>query len=355
MDVMQQRNRAAGESLCGRDTPQSRKRLSPSAFRRYSVIGSENEDDMPYDHPPDPAYQAYESKELPAVSWRRAKRAIATTTNSAPFYTIAELRVRPYSDDSQWRELLVKPRPLMGEHHNEARVRRLRATRPHGLTADGLPWYAGILYAAPSDPIYGYQNLVGVVTWAGHVACLLPGGNAMMRPVVDWLAKRSQHYLVPLVADDPDELYVLLPTRRSLVWQRHEWGIPDPDPGPFVLAQGEEGHSLIGVSQPRAIDLYDAGTPPVHGLAAKPPPSSRVARIKIGDELRVERAGKRWTVSDAEGLIGNLRWTPGLDGRPHSVSGKPVHLPSKGILHVRKLHVDPEGIVTDIGGYVEPA
>lgn len=309
---------------------------------------------MSYSHSPDAGYHAYEAKTPPAISWRKAKRAIATTTSSHPFVTIAELRVRPYSDDGQWRDLLVEPRPLMGEHHNEARVKRLRATPPHGLTADGLPWYVGILYAAPLDPIWGYEDLVGVVTWVGHVACLLPGGNAMMRPVVDWLAERSQHYLVPLVADDPNELYVLLPTRRSLAWQRHEWGIPDSNLCPSVLAQGEDGSSLIAVSLPRAVDLYDAGTPPVHGLAAKPPPSPRVARINIGDELRVERVGKAWTVSDADGPIGNLRWTAGLDGKPHAASGVPIRLPLKGVLHVRKLHVDPKGNVTDIGGYVEP-
>ncbi|NJC13016.1 hypothetical protein F4558_002842 [Micromonospora profundi] len=229
----------------------------------------------------------------------------------------------------------------MGEHQNERRVRRLRSTRPHGVDGEGAPWYVGVLYPAPRDPIYEYDDLVGIVTWVGHVACLLPGGGRLMRPVVERLAQHSRHYLVPVLADNPDELYVFLPIRRSIRKQRSELGVPEPEPSPRVLDEYPNGDRLIGVPIPRAADLYDAGTPPVHGLAAKPAPSARIAHVELGSQLRVERVGNRWTVNDGQGSLGYLRWRGG-------------NMPAEGTLHVRKVVVDRRGRVKDIRGFVEP-
>jgi hypothetical protein len=137
------------------------------------------------------------------------------------------------------------------------------------------------------------------------------GRHRMMRPLVDSLAQRS----LPLIADDPDELYVLLPIRRSLSLLDHHLGMSDPKAGPSVLAEGDDGSSLVGYPQPRAGDLYDAGTPPVHGLAANPAPSPRIARIVLGDKLLVACDGKKWVVSDEEGRLGSSAGTPGWTAR----------------------------------------
>lgn len=111
-----------------------------------------------------------------------------------------------------------------------------------------------------------------------------------------------------------------------------------------VISERGNGDRLIGIAGPLAQDLYDAGTPPVHGFAAKPAPSPRVAGVRIGDRLRVERRGNRWVASDAEGQLGILRWRPSDDGRRHAVTGKPVRLPQVGTLHVQRLVITFEGV-----------
>ncbi|GIG92382.1 hypothetical protein [Plantactinospora endophytica] len=121
-----------------------------------------------------------------------------------------------------------------------------------------------------------------------------------------------------------------------------------------VISERKNGDRLIGIAGPLAQDLYDQGTPPVHGLASKPVPSPRVADVRIGDRLRVERVGDQWTVRDREGQLGILRWRRADDGRRHAVTGKVVRLPHAGTLHVQRLVIDPQGAVKDIGGYVEP-
>jgi hypothetical protein len=131
--------------------------------------------------------------------------------------------------------------------------------------------------------------------------------------------------------------------------------VPKPDEDQPVISERSNGDRLIGMAGPHAESLYDAGTPPVHGLAAKPPPSPRVAGVKIGDRLQVKRSGSRWTVSDEDGQLGLLRWSVSLDGKRHAVTGKLIHLPDSGTLHVQRLVVDRQGTVKDIGGCVEPS
>jgi hypothetical protein len=103
---------------------------------------------------------------------------------------------------------------------------------------------------------------------------------------------------------------------------------------PDAHSERRNGDRLIGIAGPLAQELYEAGTPPVHGLAKKPAPSPHVATVKIGNRLRVERVGDRWMVSNGGEVLGNLRWLPSEDGKRHAVTGKLIQLPSVGTLHV---------------------
>jgi hypothetical protein len=155
------------------------------------------------DYSPVPAeWLPFEKVEPPALSWKRAKRAIATTTDVAGIRTI-----RQWPSRTRW---------IYGSHNNEDRVRRLCSTAPHGFDADGDPWYAAALYPAPSDPIYKLDNLVGLVTWVGHVGCLWPGhDDELMLPLVRALAGRPEHFVVPVFLDPdtqgPNQPLVALP------------------------------------------------------------------------------------------------------------------------------------------------
>lgn len=128
-----------------------------------------------------------------------------------------------------------------------------------------------------------------------------------------------------------------------------EQGQPYP-----LISERKNGDRLVGIAGPLAQELYDRGTPPVHGIAAKPAPSPRVAEVRIGDRLRIERLGDQWVVSDADGRLGILRWRSSDHGRRHAVTGKEVRLPHAGTLHVQRLVLNAEGEVKDLGGYVQP-
>lgn len=121
-----------------------------------------------------------------------------------------------------------------------------------------------------------------------------------------------------------------------------------------LLSTRKNGDRLVGYSDGFAEELYAAGTPPMHGLAAKPAPSERVQRVRVGDELQVQREGDRWYVLDSDGPIGQMRWKAGDEGRKHATTGVIVRYPAVASLHVRRLVLDPDGQVKDIGGTIHP-
>jgi hypothetical protein len=167
------------------------------------------------DFEPWPEYSAYEDVRWPDVSSRKAKRAIATTTDIEPFMTISAWREERIPAPPQPIRPFIQRRWLMGERHNERRIKRLRSTAPHGFNEDGVRWYTGLLYAAPDDPVYGYDSLVGVVTWVGHIGCLMPRTGHDWRPLVDALRRQSRHSAVPVIAIE-ERMEVLLPGSREL-------------------------------------------------------------------------------------------------------------------------------------------
>ncbi|HLS26761.1 MAG TPA: hypothetical protein VK063_12900 [Beutenbergiaceae bacterium] len=121
-----------------------------------------------------------------------------------------------------------------------------------------------------------------------------------------------------------------------------------------VISQRANGDRLIGHSGPFAEDLYAAGTPPAHGLDSRRPRSERVAQVRIGDRLDVDREGDRWVVRDSTGDLGWLRWRAGDDGRQHAQTGVVIRLPDRGMLAVERVVVDDEGQVVDFAGTVHP-
>ncbi len=127
---------------------------------------------------------------------------------------------------------------------------------------------------------------------------------------------------------------------------------PDPNQYPVISVRGN-GDRLVGERGTYAVELYAAGSPPMHGFAAKRPVAPRVSRVRIGDELCVERSGNEWVALDDEGVLGTLRWLAGDDGRP-DVNGLILRFPACGVLRVQRLLLDRTGVVKDVAGYVAP-
>lgn len=121
-----------------------------------------------------------------------------------------------------------------------------------------------------------------------------------------------------------------------------------------VISRRSRGELFVGEAGPFAEDLYAAGTPPAHGLARPQGISSRVADVRIGDRLTVDRHEKAWVVSDSRGVLGRLRWRPGDDGRIHAQTGTVINLPARGTLVVERVVISAEGEVVDIAGTVYP-
>lgn len=120
-----------------------------------------------------------------------------------------------------------------------------------------------------------------------------------------------------------------------------------------VISVRANGDRLVGDAGPLAQELYEAGTPPMHGFAAKRPIAARISAIRMGDELRVERQRDEWVALDDQGVIGHLRWQAAQDGKP-DVLGVIIRYPKRGVLRVRRLLLDAHGGVKDVGGYVTP-
>lgn len=121
-----------------------------------------------------------------------------------------------------------------------------------------------------------------------------------------------------------------------------------------VLSTRKDGSRLVGTAEAYAVDLYKDGTPPMHGLALRHAKSPRVALVRIGDQLEVERDGKHWVVRDQHEVLGVLRWTPSLDGRADARNGHIIRLPERGTLTVERLVLSAAGEVIDFGGTVVP-
>jgi hypothetical protein len=121
-----------------------------------------------------------------------------------------------------------------------------------------------------------------------------------------------------------------------------------------VLSTRKDGSRLVGTVGAFAEDLYKAGTPPMHGLALRHTKSQRVALVRIGDQLTVERDGKHWVCRDQHEVLGVLRWTPSLDGKADARNGHIIRLPERGTLTVERLVLSAEGGVIDFGGTVVP-
>lgn len=93
----------------------------------------------------------------------------------------------------------------------------------------------------------------------------------------------------------------------------------------------------------------------MHGLSAQAPISDRVHDVRIGDQLLVKRKESHWVVVDAQGnIVGRTRWRAGHNGKTHAVTGDPIRFPDRGVLHIERLVLSPDGTVKDIGGYVTP-
>lgn len=122
-----------------------------------------------------------------------------------------------------------------------------------------------------------------------------------------------------------------------------------------VLSVRKDGSRLVGTIESYAEDLYKAGTPPMHGLSNRDAKSARVALVRIGDTLEIERDGRRWVCRDEHEVLGVLRWKPSLDGHPDARNGHVIRLPQRGTLTVERLVLSAEGVVIDFGGTVVPS
>lgn len=118
-----------------------------------------------------------------------------------------------------------------------------------------------------------------------------------------------------------------------------------------VLSTRADGSVLKGYRLPFAEKLYAAGTPPMWGLAKTPAPSAGVAAVKIGDRLRVERAGNAWCVYRNEEHLGVCRWRAADEGREDQRRGFTIHYPQVGELTVTQV-LSRDGVVVDFGGIV---
>ena len=121
-----------------------------------------------------------------------------------------------------------------------------------------------------------------------------------------------------------------------------------------VLSRRKDGSVLRGRQLPFGETLYEAGTPPLWGLAARPAPSERVSRVQIDDVLLVERDEHGWSVSDAHGVLGRTRWRASDAGKVDERTGAVIRYPRIGLLLVSQV-LQKDGRVVDFGGVVTPA
>ena len=118
-----------------------------------------------------------------------------------------------------------------------------------------------------------------------------------------------------------------------------------------VRRNGDRRYGAFDLS---SADLHRAGTPPVCGLSTEAVKSQRIAGVRPGDELTVERDFDHWVVSDERGYLGTLLWFAADDGKNYSVNGAVIRLPARGTLHVKTIVTNRDGCVIDFGGVVFP-
>jgi hypothetical protein len=172
----------------------------------------------------DGPYASFERKEPPAISWRDAAAVLRTGRSSTSLFTLPSLLEAPNVG-------------LMGTQRNDDRVKKLLAGPPAGHDEEGRPWHVGVLYAAPRDPVYDLDDLIGVVTRAGHIGCLMPG-YFYLKSFIQALAESGVHFVVPILADgdpgyvDVDVLFLRYRELRPLIehykppgieWEWPEW------------------------------------------------------------------------------------------------------------------------------------
>lgn len=176
-----------------------------------------------------PEWEAFEEVMPPPISWRRARQALATATTRDQFVTIESWQVQKYAPRPSKENTSVRARWMYGWRNNQARIDRLRTTKPHGFDLDGDPWYTAVLYPAPADPIHGFDQLVGAVSWVGHLGCVWPSYGELVLPLVQALERRSRYFLAPVIigrtgATGGDRLFTLLPSLSQVQALRDQMG-----------------------------------------------------------------------------------------------------------------------------------
>jgi hypothetical protein len=126
-----------------------------------------------------------------------------------------------------------------------------------------------------------------------------------------------------------------------------------PEQYPQIGITHKNGDRLFGVDMPYAADLMRQGTPKVSSLQ-KSTVTELIREVQMHDELWVAWDGRHWWASSSAGRVGRLTWLPNSKGRPDPRSGVPMHDLERGVLHVKTITIDVDGVVVDVGGYVVP-
>ncbi|WP_148083470.1 hypothetical protein [Micromonospora sp. Llam0] len=135
----------------------------------------------------DSPHARFEKVTAPPISWPVAAAVIRSGRSTDSLFTLPSLLAAPNA-------------PVMGACHNRQRINRLLAKTPPGHDEAGIPWHVGALYPAPYDPVYDYDELIGIVTQEGHVACLMPG-YFYLRSLIEALTDNGIYFVVPIVGE----------------------------------------------------------------------------------------------------------------------------------------------------------
>lgn len=123
---------------------------------------------------------------------------------------------------------------------------------------------------------------------------------------------------------------------------------------PVRLRSHDDGTWVMG--PPPRVDVPDPtpGTT-VRRVATMPEPSSRLARVLPGHQLRVEREQHTWIISDADGRIAHVGGPEPSDGEDDdALVSEDDDLLAVGTLHVDRVLKDADHNTVDLRGVVEP-